>query len=294
MRKQICVALMSLAVSVASTSMAHASTLTLYNSEPSPLPGNEPSEGYQCCQVRQLGQGVDLTSGGTYANFNVEVLMSNWALESTYEPVGTSLGYTVPLTLNLFNVGPGNAVGSLIATLTTPQFIPWRPESGGCSDPTAYLSSVDGKCYHGLLTPVEFNFGTLTVPNQLIYGLAFNTQTVGYSPTGVSGPYNSLNQGLTFGGSPSVGSVFSLGSLYVDGQTCYPYDGTNNTGACADGPDKVFRINGGWEDEAGTPYNPSALITADAVPEPTSLILLGTGVAGIASRIRKRVARKQR
>jgi hypothetical protein len=43
---------------------------------------------------------------------------------------------------------------------------------------------------------VAFDFTGTTVPNSLIYGLAFNTETWGANPIGTSGPYNSLNFGL--------------------------------------------------------------------------------------------------
>src|SRR6185437_1266231 len=44
-----------------------------------------------------------------------------------------------------------------------------------------------------------------TVPGEFIYGLALDTTNYGYHPTGVAGPYDSLNFGVA-SAPPSVGS----------------------------------------------------------------------------------------
>ena len=122
--------------------------------------------------------------------------MSDWATESTYEAVGTSAGFNVPLTLNLYDVGPGNSVGSVISSQTINAFVPWRPEADPtCPGGTAWRDG-GGICWNGLAFEVTFDFSGVLVPDSIIYGLAFNTGTWGYAPRGAPGPYDSLNFGL--------------------------------------------------------------------------------------------------
>jgi hypothetical protein len=225
-----------------------------YDSIPTPLPPNVPSVGYEANSISELGNAVTLAPGSRRL-ISVTAVLSNWALESTYQPVGTSPGFEVPLTLNLYNYDAGGAVGSRFASMTIDGFVPWRPEADpACTgvDAGKWLAT-NGRCYSGIAAEVVFDFSGMgiTLPDTLIFGLAFNTQHFGYTPTGVPGPYNSLNFG-TFG-SPSTGTNVYSDSIYT------------STG----GP--LLLDAGGWE-----PYSPEVRI--DVVPEPTALHLLGAGV----------------
>ena len=100
----------------------------IYNSIPAPLPGNVPSLGYQATQTSEFGDLISFAAGPRSLT-DVTLVMSDWATESTYEAVGTSAGFNVPLTLNLYDVGPGNSVGSVISSQTINAFVPWRPEA---------------------------------------------------------------------------------------------------------------------------------------------------------------------
>ena len=177
---------------------APAGAATIYDSIPNPLPPNVVSLGYEATSTSEFGDLIQFASGSRSLT-SVDVTMSNWALESTYEPVGTSTGYSVPLTLTLYNVdnsGSTPAVGSAIATRTIDPTILWRPEATASCGGTTWLAS-DGNCYNGLAQNVAFDFSGVTVPDQIIFGLSFNTETYGSNPTGTAGPYNSLNFGLT-------------------------------------------------------------------------------------------------
>jgi len=241
-------------------SAACASADTIYSSIPIPLPPNLTSEAYEATQTTQFGGLIQFAgSSGSYTLSTVTVVMSDWALAADYG--STAPGFNVPLTLNLYGVGPSDTVGSLLATQTIDAFIPWRPPSGGCDDPTAWLAS-NGNCYHGLASPVSFVLTGLEVPDQVIYGLALNTQHYGTPPIGAPGPYNSLNIGLATT-APSVGSNPLPGTAYVSA----------NGGA--------FEQEQNW-----APYS-GAIQFNDTAPEPWTLLLTGAGLLSLGVLRRK-------
>src|ERR1035438_9949200 len=108
--------------------------------------------------------------------------------------------FSVPITLNIYNVGAGNAVGSFIASDTQSFNIPFRPSanascrSGEWYDNTAtaliYGVTADNLCHNGLANNITFNgsaFSTpnITLPGSVIYGIAYST---GSNPNGGNGP----------------------------------------------------------------------------------------------------------
>jgi hypothetical protein len=243
----------------------------IYNANPEPLPPNVPGLGYQATQTAEFGELIQFAPGPRNLTTAV-VSMSNWALKSTWDPGGSSTGFYHPLTLNLYDVGAGDTVGSLLGSATVNAFIPWRPEADPtCPGGTAYRAG-DGQCYNGSLSQVTFNFAGLLAPDQIIYGLAYNTQTWGASPLGVSGPYNSLNFALNTS-APSVGSNPLPDTGYWNTKTAAWY---TDGGAAGIG---VFRQDTNW-----TPYE--GAITFSATPEPGSIVLLFTVVAGLAVTMR--------
>lgn len=236
--------------------------VNVFDSIPAGPTYNLPSLGYQATSTTEFGPSIQL--GGTARQLNtVTVGMSDWARESDYEPLGTSTGYNQQLTLNLYNAPSGTSPGSLFATKTITAFVPWRPENNLVNDPTndTWLAP-DGNTYSGIFFTVDFDFSSLniTLPDNLIVGLEFNTQSYGNNPVGAPGPYNSLNfalsGGTTVGSLPNPDSEFwntSHAGFYTDG------------GAAGVG---IFREDTGW-----TGYVPTLQISADLVPEPMSLVV---------------------
>jgi hypothetical protein len=165
----------------------------------------------------------------------------------------TLAGFDIELTLNLYNVGAGDTVGSAIGSYTVDAFIPWRPEaSADCS--YNQWRAPDG-CHTGLLTTVTFALPNVSVPGEFIYGLAFNTHHYGYSPTGVAGPYGSLNFAVTLA-DPSVGSN-------PDGKQEYATNSVQTSLTAA-----------GQDDYIGE-------VEFDSVPEPSGMALAGTGLLSL-------------
>ncbi len=208
---------LSLAMAV-SVSAAFGQGFTIFNSIPAPMPGNFPSQPFQAQQTAEVGDRVQFAGTGRKL-LTVTQTMSSWGCESGSWYGGdcvTTSGatFTHPITLNIYNVGLGNAVGSLVGSVTQTFAIPFRPSADplNCGDGRWY-SVADAACYNGFATNITFNLSGLTVPNQVIYGIAYNTTSWGYSPIGTGAPcfstpqgcgYDSLNVAL--GGTPTVGT----------------------------------------------------------------------------------------
>jgi len=228
---------------------------TVYNHIPTPLPPNVSSLGFQANQTAEFGDHVFL--GGTDRRAaSATVVMSDWALHSTY-PSMPAPGFSHPITLNIYavnNSGPNPALGALLGSVTQTFLIPWRPEpSPGCG--TAWLAG-DGNCYNGLAFKITFDLRSLnlTLPGQVIVGVAYNTNTWGYAPIGAPGPYESLNVGLATGTPASVGLDAESDAVFWNTMTPSNY---TDGGAGGIG---TFRRDDNW-----SPFAPAFQLTAYTV-----------------------------
>jgi hypothetical protein len=263
MKKMVSIGALAL---VAAAGTLNASTI--YNSIQSPLAGSYPSLGYQATQTSELGDRVSF--GGAARDLTtVSVTMVNWAKYEDYNVGGqyydqgqwVGNGFTHDLTFNIYQPGTGTSHGSLIASITQPTFIEYRPTGWG---------------FNGFAQNVTFDFTSLNValPEDVVWGIAYSTQTYGASPLGINGPYNSLNVGLNPAGDGgvTVGST-DLDALFWNTSTAAWYADSGAAGA------GIFREDTDW---AG--YNP--MVQFNAVPTPGALALMGLG--GLAAARRRR------
>ena len=241
----------------------------IYQSIPAALPPNVPSLGYQATQTAEFGELIAF--GGTGRALGaVTLVMSDWALASTYG--ASTPAWNHPVTLNLYDVdssGPVPMPGTLIATRTDTFAMPWRPEADPtCAGGTAWRAG-DGNCYNGYAFTITFDFTGTTVPDQIIYGVAYDTETWGYAPIGAPGPYNSLNFGLAQV-APTTGSNPFPDTAYWNTETPGNYA---DAGAAGVG---VFRQDTNW-----TPYY-GAITFAPVVTPPALQSVVSRKVHGAA------------
>src|SRR3954449_9570468 len=106
---------------------------TIYNSIPSPLPGNLPSQPFQAQQVKELGDKVTF-AGSARVLKDVTITMSSWACQSgawntsncVSAPGATS---SVPITVKLYASDTDAALGNSLASVTQSVAIPYRPSA---------------------------------------------------------------------------------------------------------------------------------------------------------------------
>jgi hypothetical protein len=246
---------------------------SVYNNIPSPQPGNVPSVGAEAYAFSEFGGQIQL-AGVARQNPTVTVLMSSWGCVSGHwysgdcaTPSGST--FTEPITLHLYNVGTGGAVGTPITSMTQTFTIPYRPSaSASCTD-GRWFNASDSTCYNGLATPISFNLTGVTLPTNVIVSLSYNTSHYGPNPIGEGAAcytsaggcgYDSLNIGLTY--PPSVGSDplpndtyanYTYGSSYCDG-------GTGGTG--------TFRLDAAQGSCNWTGYQPSISVQAQYINTP--------------------------
>jgi MYXO-CTERM domain-containing protein len=243
--------------------------------------------GYAAAHAAEIGELIQFAGTGITLN-GATIVMDTWSAESPWETVGTSTGYNIAMTLNIYAVNNSGVLpepGALLATVSQTAFIPWRPEaSGGCGNPnsnlTAQFLGSDSVCHDGIAFLLNFNLPNVIVPDQVIWGLAFNTLADGYNPVGTPGPQDSLNLGFTTA-APSIGSMPAPGTAYLYSTVGLAYfdGGLSGTG--------TFRQDQGW-----APY--TADISFDGTtpePGPTSCAALGLMALGLFGWKRRRSSR---
>ena len=243
----------------------------IYDSTPHPLPPNLPSLSYQATQTAEFGDQVEF-AGVERRLLSATVTMSAWALASDW-PAYPAAGWQHPITLNLYDLNTADPTrpGTLIGSVTQTFDVPWRPAADPtCPGGTAWRAS-DGSCYNGYAFNITFDLSAsaITVPDEVVFGIAYNTQTWGASPIGVGGPYNSLNVGVTAG--PSVGVNADLDDVFWNTSTAgwYADGGANGVGE--------FRQDTVW-----APYQPAVSFSAGFPTATTKNACKGDGWKALA------------
>ena len=251
------VALALSAVVAVSAPAAGASTL-VYDSIPETSPPSYASLGYEATSTDEFGDYVQL-DGAARVLTTLSVGLTDWACENwaTSNPCFSAPGSTFdhPITVNVYDVdhsGASPAAGDLIATLTETKAIPFRPSASPYCDGGRWRAT-DGSCNNGFAFTLDFDFTDqgVVLDDDVIVSVAYNTQHYGAAPTGVTGPYNSLNVSLA-DDAPTVGTDPSADQMFW--KTTYP------------GYNDEFILDGGW-----TPYNGLVLeISTDPDLDPTA------------------------
>ncbi len=257
-------------ISLVGAGTASAAAVTVYQNEPSPLPGNVASLGYEATSTSEYGGAVSLQGGAVAAkSAKLRFGLSSWGCESgtwNGNDCSTTGGAKFPVTITatIYKVGPGDAPGSVVTRATKTMDIPYRPSANAkkCTGGNAgkWYSRKDTTCYNGKLVRRSISFGNAHLPSDVIVSLAYDTTHYGYNPIGTSAPcytedggcgYDSLNVAV-IGDSPTIGSQPNPddGWLYSTWGGAYCDSGSGGTG--------IFRLDAGcW-----TGYQPMLRLKA--------------------------------
>jgi len=130
-------------------------------------------------------------------------------------------------TFKIYNSTATTVLAERTATIT----VPYRPSaSAQCSgaDAGKWFNSKDGVCYNGFADRVKVKMSKLgvTLPDQVIWSVQYNTSTSGYAPIGAapcrteSGGcgYDALNVGtFSYPNAPFAGTDVDPAAAFVDG-----------------------------------------------------------------------------
>ncbi len=182
---------------------------TLYSSLV-PAPGNVPSQAFEATQTTQFGNEITMTRSARIGT--VVVTMSSWGCQT--RPSGNCVTapdskFTEPITLKIYQApadpnANNGAPGSLILSVTKKFSIPYRPSANSTkcvgAEAGAWFDSKLGACFNGLATNISFNLSSLklTLPNTIVFGVAYNTSDYGTPPYGDSTPCHSTPQGCGY------------------------------------------------------------------------------------------------
>jgi hypothetical protein len=191
---------------VAAIAAGPAGATTLFNNSPIPKLRNVHSLGFESDSLSELGGQVQLTGKASLKPTKVSVMMSSWACENLQGGAAclTAPGgsFKWPITLNIYQVGPGNQPGALIESVTQNATIPFRPSARKRCAPTSEgVVGWSAQCFSSKAFLVSFTgaeLGNISLPEKVILSVAYNTTHHGYAPTNApSIGEDSLNVGLT-------------------------------------------------------------------------------------------------
>ncbi len=184
------------AVSAFAVAVSTASAAVVYTNIPSPLPGNLASFGNEAYSMAEFGGMVEFATPGQ-KHQTVTVAMSSWACQfgavypNTCETPKPQKKFKMPVTLNVYEVGPGNSVGAKLATATKTFRMPYRPTrdtTGTCvgkgSEAGTWYDATTNTCYHGMAFTITFKKMHLETRKKEIISVSYNTSNHGPTPIG--------------------------------------------------------------------------------------------------------------
>jgi hypothetical protein len=225
------------ACALAVTAGGAAAREVVYDSIPSPLPGNFVSVGNEAYSMSQFGGEVEF-AGTARNNLNVTAVMSSWACQrGSWSAQDCESGlrkmkktFTVPVTFRVYEVGAEGAVGAMRWERTKSFKMDYRPSGSSKCTEGKWYDEATATCYHGKAFTIRMTgMKVRNMPAKAIVSVSYNTSDHGPHPIGQSAcnttsegcPYDSLNVAL---GEPAEHTL-SIGSdptedLYVDAK--YP------------------------------------------------------------------------
>jgi len=207
-------------LAVAAVLPAAAGAETIYNNFPSPKPKNMASVGFEATSTSEFGGEVGFPALTARRKPTITVGMSSWACQTgtwSNNNCSSAAGSTFqePVTLNVYEVGPGNTVGTKLLSTTQTFNMPYRPTASKKCTTGEAKGGYGSSCFHGKLFRITFSLPALVLPpEEAIVSVAYNTSDYGASPqrpqpcdsTEAGCPYDSLNVAVTQGEVPSVGT----------------------------------------------------------------------------------------
>lgn len=248
-------------VAFAALSASAASAAVIYNNIPKPMPKNTSSIGFEATSTSELGGAVKF-DGTNRSKPKVTIVLSSWACETgsgTSCKTAPGATFSHPVTVKVYNLGPEGAVGSLITDSTQTLAIPYRPSANNrlCTPNEEGAVGYGKECFHGKEKKFTYQLGEVTLPDEAIISVAYNTTNHGASPIGPAAcgaqcPYDSLNVGLEEETGPTTGTQPRPDDAYVNSTWAgfYCDGGAGGTG--------TFRLDSGcW-----TGYQPLFAVRA--------------------------------
>lgn len=219
---------------------------TVYNSLKTPLPGSLSAENYQASRIAELGQKITLNGSARTLN-SITICLVTWGYQSKYGLLDATWNCDVTLNLYAVNESDNTIPGQQLLSITKPFAINWRPEPDASCGDTRWLAPEG--CKNGQAFTIDLDtLETITLPDELIFGIAFNTQNGGANPIGAVTPSNDLAFAVNFDGT-GIGSAPAERWMNSSEPTVYADGGVAGVG--------IFRK------DVGTPYY-SLAISIDA------------------------------
>lgn len=176
----------------------------VYSNFPDSLEPSYSSLSFSAQKTWAVGDYIAL-AGSERNLLSLEVVLVTWAPAAKYPSLAAANpeSWSHPITLSVYSRGSGGKL-LFVDRETAEVQIPWRPTHKANGDPYLFNGAA-------FIATVPFPDG-LSLPENPVFVVSYNTQNTGSDPMGASGPYNELNVAMHFA-PPSIGTnddIFSL------------------------------------------------------------------------------------